>query len=284
MSEQRPSAHRAAGSVKPRCLFVQFGGAAGTLASLGSNTDVGLKVRAAMAEDLGLQDPLTTWQSARDGIAEIVNFLALIGGTLAKIATELVSMSSDEVSEVSEPFVPHRGASSRMPRKRNPISSELIIAASRVLRSNAGLCLDAMITDFERATGPWHVEWVDVPESFVIAVGALSQTDFALSGLAINTDSMRRNLDSTRGLIVAEAVMMQLALHLGRQQAHDTIYEACKETIEGGESSTLFDTLLAKPSVSSFIPTDRLRQLFEPGSYFGEDGIVADRVTAAASH
>lgn len=103
--------------IESRCLLVQFGGAAGTLASLGSD-DTGLRVRAELAQELGLQDPPVTWHVARDNIAEILNFLALVGGSLGKIAYDIIIMSSNELSEVSEPFVPHRGASSTMPQKR----------------------------------------------------------------------------------------------------------------------------------------------------------------------
>ncbi|KAK6440213.1 hypothetical protein LTR95_003566 [Oleoguttula sp. CCFEE 5521] len=255
--------------LRPRCLLVQFGGAAGTLASLGSGPDIGVQVRAALAKELGLHDPSITWHAARDGIAEIINFLALVGGSLGKIATDIAFMCSNEVSEVSEPFVPHRGASSTMPQKRNPISSEVILAASKILRSNASLCLDAMLTDFERATGSWHLEWVAVPESFVITVGGLTQAEFAISGLVVNEAAMRQNLDSTRGLIVAEAVMMDLALHSGRQAAHDVVYEACKQTIERGGATTLLEVLRGTPQVTAAIPDDRLRELCEPESYLG---------------
>ena len=103
--------------IKSRCLLVQFGGAAGTLASLGSD-DTGLRVRAALAKELELGDPPVTWHVVRDNIAEILNFLALIGGTLGKIALDIIIMSSNELSEVAEPFVLHRGASSTMPQKR----------------------------------------------------------------------------------------------------------------------------------------------------------------------
>ncbi|KAK5743973.1 hypothetical protein LTR17_002311 [Elasticomyces elasticus] len=266
--------------LKARCLLVQFGGAAGTLASLGSG-DEGLLVREALADELGLHNPIITWHTARDGIAEVINLLAMIGGSLGKLAMDLMFMSSNELSEVSEPFVPHRGASSTMPQKRNPISSEVILAASKILRANAGLCLDAMITDFERASGPWHLEWVAVPESFVVVVGALSQAEFALSGLVVNTEAMKRNLESTRGLIVAEAVMMELAGHIGRQQAHDLIYEACKTTIEAGESTSLFDVLIQSEQVNSVIQGARLAELCEPANYLGAAGRMVDEVLAS---
>ena len=94
-------------------------------------------------------------------------------------------MASTEFAEVYEPFVPGRGASSTMPQKRNPISSELMLAASKGVRQHAGLMLDAMVQDFERATGPWHAEWMAIPESFVLTAGALHQAKFALGGLIL---------------------------------------------------------------------------------------------------
>ncbi|RDW65041.1 hypothetical protein BP6252_10692 [Coleophoma cylindrospora] len=252
--------------LRPRALLVQFGGAAGTLASLGDGDD-GLRVRKALAEELSLENPSITWHVARDGVAEIANFLALVGGTLGKVALDLIIMSSNELSEVAEPFVMHRGASSTMPQKRNPISSEVILAASKILRSNAGLVLDGMVADFERASGPWHLEWVAIPESFVIAVGALTQADFALSGLCVYSDNMLDNLHSTKGLIIAEAVMMGLAPHLGRQTAHDVVYEGCKECIE--KDMPLFDCLVQKEEVLKSLPEDRLRNLCDPTKYLG---------------
>ncbi|KAF5695660.1 3-carboxy-cis,cis-muconate cycloisomerase [Fusarium denticulatum] len=209
--------------IKERCLLVQFGGAAGTLASLGSSDD-GIRVRKRLAAILGLKDPVITWHVARDTIAEVVNFFALIGGSLGKIALDLMIMSSNELNEVAEPFVPHRGASSTMPQKRNPISSEIILAQSKILRAQAGLVLDAMVSDFERASGPWHLEWAALPVAFISVVGSLYQANFALSGLQVNSGAMKTNLESTRGLIVAEAGMMKLAEFIGRQEAHEVVY------------------------------------------------------------
>lgn len=261
--------------LRPRTLLVQYGGAAGSLASLGSGND-GLRVRKALAAELGLGDPSITWHVARDGIAEIVNFLALVGGSLGKIALDLIIMSSNEFGEVSEPFVPHRGASSTMPQKRNPISSEVILAASKILRSNAGLVLDGMTADFERASGPWHLEWVAVPESFVIASGSLHQANFALSGLVVNTDQMAKNLHSTHGLIVGEAVMMGLAPFLGRGKAHDVVYAACKEAIESKRS--LFECLVEVEEVTSALRATDLQILCNPENYMGACTSMVDNV------
>ncbi|KAJ5746540.1 L-Aspartase-like protein [Penicillium odoratum] len=263
--------------LRDRTLMVQFGGAAGSLASLG-NSDDGLRVRRVLAKELGLTDPSITWHVARDGIAEITNFLALMGGSMGKLALDIIIMSSNELSEVAEPFVPHRGASSTMPQKRNPISSEVILAASKILRSNAGLVLDGMVADFERASGPWHLEWVAVPESFVIAVGALSQTHFALSGLSVNSKQMLENLHSTKGLIVAEAVMMGMAPYVGRQRAHDIVYEACRESLE--KERTLLESLLEKEEVTKKMNQKRLSELCDPVNYLGAASRMVDDVLA----
>jgi 3-carboxy-cis,cis-muconate cycloisomerase len=261
--------------IQERCLLVQFGGAAGTLASLGSD-DQGLRVRAQLAVELGLKNPPITWHVARDNIAEVLSFLGLIGGSLGKIAYDIMIMSSNELSEVSEPFVPHRGASSTMPQKRNPISSEVILAISKLLRANAGLGLDAMVTDFERASGPWHLEWVAIPEAFVLCVGALHQAQFALSGLVVNTQAMMQNLCSTKGLIVGEAVMMGLAEAVGRQKAHDIVYEACRESIEVG--GTLQEALMKRSEVTQKLSEDRIASLCDPQNYLGASQLMVDDV------
>ncbi len=263
--------------IENRCLLVQFGGAAGTLASLGED---GLQVRKLLAKELDLHNPTITWHVARDTIAEIVNFLALVGGSLGKIAYDIIIMSSNELGEVSEPFVPHRGASSTMPQKRNPISSEVILAASKLLRADASLCLDAMVTDFERASGPWHLEWTAVPEAFVLVVGALHQSNFALGALVVNTDAMLANLNSTRGLIVAEAVMMGIAADIGRQKAHEKVYEACRAAIESSKS--LLEVLKANPGLIETVGESRLGSLCDPLNYLGSSQAMVDEVVAAA--
>ena len=266
--------------LKLRALLVQFGGAAGTLASLGTGDD-GLRVRERLARELDLVNPSITWHVARDGVAETTNFLALVGGSLGKIALDLIIMSSNELGEVAEPFVMHRGASSTMPQKRNPISCEVILAASKILRSNAGLVLDGMMADFERASGPWHLEWVAIPESFVIAVGALCQADFALSGLCVYSDRMLENLHSTRGLIIGEAVMMGLAPYVGRQVAHGIVYEACKECID--MDSSLHECLVKKEQVTGAIPEETLKNLCDPTQYLGACRQMVDDVLALNS-
>jgi 3-carboxy-cis,cis-muconate cycloisomerase len=259
--------------LRPRVLVGEFGGAAGTLASLGER---GLDVQQALMEELGLGVPAATWHAARDGLAEAVSFLGLLTGSLGKVAYDVMLMASTEVAEVHEPFVEGRGASSTMPQKRNPISSELILAAAKAVRQHAGLMLDAMVSDLERATGPWHAEWIALPESFILAAGALHQAKFMLDGLVVDEARMRSNLDMTSGLIVAEAVMMGLAPYLGRNEAHEVVYAACRIVNERG--GRLADVLAAMPEVSGRLDRAAIERLTDPANYLGMASRMVDRV------
>jgi 3-carboxy-cis,cis-muconate cycloisomerase len=261
--------------MRQRVAVVQFAGAAGTLASL---ADKGFAVQKALADELKLGVPATTWHVARDGFAEAVNLLALVTGSLGKIAMDIMIMASTEFGEVYEPFVKGRGASSTMPQKRNPISSELMLAAAKAVRQHAGLMVDAMIQDFERATGPWHAEWIAIPESFILTSGALHQAKFALGGLIVDEARMKHNLGISRGLIVAEAVMMGMAPYTGRQQAHDIVYDACRTVNERG--GTLAEALAALPEVTKHFDRAAIDRMTDPANYLGLAPQMVDRAIA----
>ncbi|OYU90469.1 MAG: 3-carboxy-cis,cis-muconate cycloisomerase [Bradyrhizobiaceae bacterium PARB1] len=258
----------------PRILLGEFSGAAGTLASVGEG---GLEMQKLFCEELGLHQASITWHVARDGIAEAVTLLGLITGTLGKIATDVMLLSSSEFGEVSEPFVPGRGASSTMPQKRNAISSELMLAAAKAVRQHVATMLDGMIHDLERATGPWHLEWVSLPESFLLTASSLANAKFMLAGLVVHEKRMLENLGMTRGLIVAEAVMMAAAPKLGRQHAHDVVYDACRKAIEGG--GQLADILAEVPEIVEALGgKDNIRKHCDPANYLGLCGPMVDRV------
>lgn len=250
--------------LRPRVEVGQFAGAAGTLASLG---DKGLEVQEALMAELGLGVPQATWHVARDGLAETLNFLGLVTGSLGKVALDVMMMMTSELGEVYEPFVKGRGASSTMPQKRNPISCELMYAAAKGVRQHAGLMLDAMIQDFERSTGPWQAEWIAIPEAFALSAASLGQAKFMLAGLEVRTERMRQNLDMTQGLIVAEAVMMGLAPALGRQVAHDVVYAACR--MANDQRISLLDALLAQGAATAELDIEALERLTDPANYLG---------------
>ena len=262
--------------LRPRVLVGQFAGAGGTLASLGNR---GLDVQVAMMAELKLGVPETTWHTARDGLAETAQWLGLITTSLAKMALDVSLMMANEFGEVFEPFVQGRGASSTMPQKRNPISCEVMIGAAKTVRHLASLALDGAVQDFERATGPWQAEWVALPEAFLHTAGAVSQALFMLTGLEVDTQRMRQNLDSTGGLIVAEAVMMGLAPALGRNEAHDVVYAACRIALE--QKRTLADVLKANDDVTRLVSLAQIDAMCEPTNYLGCAAQMVDKALAA---
>ena len=220
--------------------------------------------RTELARELGLGEPAITWHVARDAIAETVQFLALLGGSLGKIAVDVMLMSATEFGEAAEPFVAGRGSSSTMPQKRNPISCELILAAAQALRQHAGLALDAMVSDFERTTAAWHLEWIArAGELRLCRRRAASGRIHARRADRRSRLAWRQNLGMTHGLIVAEAVMMGLAPHTGRTEAHDLVYDACRLAIESDRP--LYDVLLETPAVAGPLGAERLRALTDPG-------------------
>ena len=261
--------------LREQVAVVQFGGAVGTLASLGAD---GIGVMEGLAAELRLAVPPIAWHVGRDGLAEVASFLGLVTGSLGKIATDVTLLMQTEVGEVAEPHQEGRGGSSTMPQKRNPIACEFILACAKNVRQQVAVMLDAMVQDHERATGPWHAEWIALPQAFALTGGALHHTRTMLEGLVVDPARMRRNLDMTRGMISAEAVMMALAPHVGREQAHHLVAAACDRAIGSGRH--LGEELRADPEVSAHLSGDRLDQLLDPGNYTGLAAQFVDRVLA----
>jgi 3-carboxy-cis,cis-muconate cycloisomerase len=230
-----------------------------------------------MAE-LGLGQPEIAWHTMRDRIAEVGCFLGLVTGTLGKISMDVKLMMQTEVEEVFEPFAEGRGSSSTMPQKRNPISSNYIHACVAMVRQNVAALLDAMVEDHERSTGPWEIEWIAVPEIFLLTAGALSQARNLVAGLVVDPARMRANLDMTGGLIVSEAVMMGLGPALGRQRAHDLVYDICREVAAG--RGAFLDLLAAHPEIAPHASRAQLAAWLDPANYTGLSGEMVDRVIA----
>ena len=262
--------------LRPRVLVGEFAGAAGTLASLEQGA---MQTQSALMAELGLAQPLIAWHTIRDSIAETGALMALIGGTLGKFALDLKLMMQTEVAEVYEPFAPGRGSSSTMPQKRNPISCVYIHSAVSVVRQHSAALMDAMIADHERSTGPWQIEWIVLPELFCLIAGALKQTRFVLAGLEVDAVKMRANLDITQGLIVSEAVMMGLAPHIGREFAHDLVYDICRDALK--QNRHLLDLLAEHPQINKHLDRAALAKLCDPANYLGQAGVMVDRVLAA---
>ncbi|HEX2115390.1 MAG TPA: 3-carboxy-cis,cis-muconate cycloisomerase [Alphaproteobacteria bacterium] len=262
-------------ALSSRVLRVQFGGAVGTLASLG---DKGHAVTEGLARELGLAVPDAPWHVARDALAETAAALGILCGNLAKFATDIILLMQTEIGEVFEPHQAGRGGSSTMPQKRNPIASEYVLAAARGVHALVPMMLSAMAQDHERATGPWQSEQLALPQIFVLTSGALMHATVIAEGMTVDTARMRKNLDSTHGLILAEAVMMAAAKAIGRAKAHDVVEHASAKAL--AERRHLGDVL--KEDKALPLPAADIDRLFDPAGYIGECGQVVDRVAAKA--
>jgi 3-carboxy-cis,cis-muconate cycloisomerase len=259
--------------LRPRVLVGEFAGAAGTLASLATGA---METQAGLCAELGLGQPDIAWHTIRDNIAEVGCFLGLVGGTLGKLSMDVKLMMQTEVGEVYEPYAHGRGSSSTMPQKRNPISSCYIHAQVSVVRQHAAALMDAMIADHERSTGPWQIEWIVLPEAFCLMAGALKQSRFVLEGLEVDAQKMRDNIDLTGGLVMSEAVMMGLGRHIGREYAHDLVYDLCREALQ--QKRPLLDLLCEHPEINVHLDRAALAALCDPANYLGQSGVMVDRV------
>jgi len=237
----------------------------------------GLECQAALAKELGLGVPEIAWHTERDRIAEVGGLFALMAGTCAKFAFDIKLLMQTEVGEVSEPYYPHRGSSSTMPQKRNPISSVYITAMSSTIRQLSAALYDAMVDDHERATGPWEIEWIVLPQICTLMHATLKQTSDVIAGFEVNTKAMQKNLGISKGAIVSEAVMMGLGPALGRQYAHDLVYDLCRKAVL--EDVSLLELLEKDEKVQeSGLSHESLAGLCEPANYLGLSVEMVDKV------
>jgi 3-carboxy-cis,cis-muconate cycloisomerase len=259
--------------LRPRLLVVQLSGAVGTLAALGG---LGRAVQEALAEELGLGVPPITWHPARDGFAEFTCLAAMIGQTCARAANEVILLQKTEVGELEEPHTEHSVGSSTMPQKRNPMLCEAIVAVGRILAAQPAIAVGSLVHQHERDMSAWQAEWAFIPETAILASGALANTHHVFENLTVRPDRMRANLGITNGLINAEAVMISLAERIGRQRAHSLVRRAARTSFESGRPFA--DCLLETPEVLEHLDRARIEALLQPEAYLGEALAAVDRV------
>ncbi len=261
--------------LKPRLLVLQFGGASGTLAALGEQA---WPVSQALAEELGLALPDQPWHTQRDRLAEFATLLGLIAGSLGKLGRDLSLLMQTEAGEVFEPAGQGRGGSSTMPHKRNPVSAAVLIAAATRAPGLVSTLLSAMPQEHERSLGLWHAEWDTLPELCCLVGGALEQALQVVPELEVDAARMRRNLDMTRGLVLAEAVSIVLAQRIGRDAAHHRVEQCCKRAVAEGRH--LREVLGNDPHVSAELSPEALDQLLDPANYLGQARRWVERALA----
>jgi len=288
-------------AVGPR-LAVQFGGAAGTLASLGG---AGQRVAALLAEELGLAVPVLPWHTDRLRIVDLGAALARVAAALGKIARDVTLLAQSEVAEVSEgtsadqrgadqrgadqrgadqqapAASPRRGGSSAMPHKRNPVASIAILGCTRQVPGLLATLTMATEQELQRAAGAWHAEWEPLTALLRLTGSASSWAADLLPGLVVDTSRMAANLAATKGLPLAEHVSSLLAGVLGGAQAHDLVAEAGARAVSAG--LPLRDVLLAVPKLeerlsAAGITAEQIDSALEPSGYLG----AADAFVTAA--
>lgn len=245
-------------------------GAAGTSAAMGIHAN---EIRQDMAKKLGLNDEFVPWHVSRDRLLDVSNQCANLCVTLVRMAREIIDLSRNEIDEVYEPGGHHKGASSTMPQKRNPVMSEAIIGLGLQAIGQAQMMFRAGEVSHERAAGEWQLEWKALPEVFINSITAIGIAGKMLGGLGVNVENMRENLKISNGSIMSEAYMMELSRSLGREKAHDVVHEASRISI--AEKLSLEDSLIrALPEVKKIITN----WPFLATDYLGNSNLICAQV------
>lgn len=263
---------RRLGEARTHISVVQFGGAAGTLASLGS---AGSRVTDLLAEELGLATPDLPWHTERDRVADVAGALGVVAGSLAKIAHDLVLMAQTEVGEATEAPRPGKGGSSAMPQKRNPVDAMMALAASRLALGALPIVFDAMAQEHERAAGGWQAEWGAIPALFRYTAGTVERTRSALDGLVVDTESMRANLERSGGMMMAESLTMALATRIGKHEA----YQLVRAATERARSAAIDLQQAAQKDkrIKATLTADEIAAAFDPTGYLGSADVYITR-------
>ena len=262
--------------VRRRRLAVQFGGAAGTLAAL---SDRGLDVVRGLATDLDLPEPVVPWHTARARVVELATVLGIAAGVAGKVALDVVLLAQTEVAEVTERAAPGRGASSTLPQKHNPVEAIEILAAVRSINAQVAGLQSAMLAEHERAAGAWQAEWPALAETLRFAGGAVSRLASLLTGLQVDPERMRRNLDQSGGSIMAEHVVMMLGERIDRVMARALVDTAVTTATSTGR--TFADVLRQDKTINAHVNENELALALEPGRYLGVSDALIDRALAA---
>jgi 3-carboxy-cis,cis-muconate cycloisomerase len=251
-------------TVREAGLAAQLGGAAGTLASLGSD---GTAVLREFARELGLAEPVVPWHTDRRRVAELGGVLALAAGVMSKLALDVVLMAQTEVAEVAEPSDGGRGGSSTLPHKRNPVGATLAAACAQRVPPLAQTLQAAMAQEHERAAGAWHAEWETLSDALALTGGSAAAMREVMEGLQVYPDRMRENLDATGGLLLAEHVTTIAAERLGRLQAHELVQAASHRMLDGERSFR--EELLAEPALRKVLSSEEIDAVLDPARYLG---------------
>ncbi len=264
-------------ALEGRVFVAMLGGAAGTFASLGEQ---GPAVQDGLARVLGLAGAPVPSRTHRDREAEYVTTLALIAATCAKVANEVYTLMKQEFDEAREPVPPGTVGSSTMPQKRNPILAQDVIAGAAQVRALVPLALDAMLTEHEANRANSVMMRAAVGPACIHTGDCLGRLIAIAAGLELSPARMRRNLELTDGMILSEAIMMELGRSLGRQEAHDVVYDAVEAVLAGG--ATFARALHDAPAIRAALSPGAIDALLDPAAYTGLCARMATEQAALA--
>jgi len=260
---------------RSRVLVGEFGGAVGTLASLGRK---GLLVQRRMMKRLGLGVPLVPAKTAGDRFAEFFLLLAMLSATLGKIAQNIYNLQQTDIDEVTE-FVEGKVGSSAMPHKLNPVASGSIVLLGRLLRSRSGAMLDYIHSEWEDDHRQGESLWSIAPEVSLLMGAQLVLSKRLLSTLVVKPDNMLRNLERSGGAVLSETLMMALANKIGRDRAHALVLLIARDA--HARKIPFRERAVADPEVRRWIPPRRLSALLAYRNSLGLAGDFVDAVVAA---
>jgi adenylosuccinate lyase len=247
-----------------RACVAQLGGAGGTLATLGGDAQ---RVLAAFCARLGLRRPTVPWFAARDRVRDLVHALGELGAAAERVAAEVIRLQATEVGELAEPDAEGHVGSSTMPHKRNPMLCEYLVASVRLLRGSVDVVANAAGHAGERDMALWAVEWVAVPQAFILAGGVAEKLVDLLSALEVRPERMRANLELDHGAVMAEAAMMVIARELGHERAHAVVTAASRRARL--EDRGLLEVLAEQPGAVPQLDAPTRRRLSDPETYLG---------------
>lgn len=272
--------HRRLAELNDRHTFVgNINGAIGTYAAFGPK---GPEIEKKVLNDLDLDVPTISWQSSRDRLAEFATVIGIYSGTLGKIGHELFNLMKTEVDEIHEPFKKGEIGSSTMPQKRNPALIESLAALTQPIIKDADLMLETMIIDSERDSMHWRNEWVALPELTNYLDTQLTLAATIIKDFQVNADQMLRNVNLQNGLPFAEHIMFNLGTVIGKQSAHELVYNTAMEAIEQHEN--FLDVLYEQPDVKQNFTRDQLTDWTDPSKDLGSISEKIDDVLAEANN
>jgi 3-carboxy-cis,cis-muconate cycloisomerase len=256
-----------------KALVLQFGGAVGTLSVLGPE---GVKVAELLAAELGLPLPDAPWHSHRDRLVELASAVAILVGSLGKIAKDMSLHMQAEVAELSEPEEEGRGGSSAMPHKRNPIGCMTVLAAANRVPGLLSSLFTGMTQEHERGLGGWQAEWKTIPDIFQEAANAISAMVEVSEGLKVNTENMRTNFDATKEIVFSEALAAALSPKLGRTEAQRLVAQLVKKAVSSEQKLSAIAS--ANETVVGIIDESGLKQIFDPSHLLGSTSVLIERL------